>query len=100
MTDPSSPNATSRNEARRRRQRRRLTIITVAVVVVLVVAAAGAFLATSSSDDSTEGSDAGAVDARAPAGDRPAASPRRSPPRRCRAATTKGGDIAVYPRTE
>jgi len=94
MADPTSRNAGSRNELRRRRQRRRITIITLAVVVVLVVAAAGAFLATSSGDSKKSATPAPSTQAAAGGSTTGLSASFASAP--LRAATTKGGAIAVY----
>jgi lipoprotein-anchoring transpeptidase ErfK/SrfK len=91
MTDPTPENGTRRTELRKRREsRRRITVIS--VLVLLIVAVAGVFVATR---------DTGSSGAAAP-------TPTRSLTQAgaglstsfgvapMRAATTKGGDLAVY----
>jgi lipoprotein-anchoring transpeptidase ErfK/SrfK len=91
MTDPTVPNGARRAELRKRRQtRRRVTIV--ALVVLLVVAVGGVFLATRDS-----GSDSAAP--KAATASLTQAAPGLSTSfgvAPLRAATTKGGDIAVY----
>src|SRR4030081_1120214 len=91
MTDPTPENGTRRTELRKRREsRRRITVIS--VLVLLIVAVGGVFVATR---------DTGSSGAAAP-------TPTRSLTQAgaglstsfgvapMRAATTKGGDLAVY----
>jgi lipoprotein-anchoring transpeptidase ErfK/SrfK len=90
MTDPTPQNGTRRNELRkRRRTRRRVAVI--AVVVLLVVAAGGVFLATR---DGTETAAPAATTATLSQAAPGLSTSFAVAP--LRAATTKGGDIAVY----
>ena len=99
MTDPmpqnaQSQNATRRTDVRKRRQARRRVAV-IAVVVLLIVAVGGVFLATRDSGSDTA--------AKAPTSTLTQAGPGLSTTfavAPMRAATTKGGDIAVYAKPD
>jgi lipoprotein-anchoring transpeptidase ErfK/SrfK len=91
MADPSS-----RTEQRKHRRRRRFSIAAIVVVVVLVVGAVGAFVATSGGGGASDTKTAAAPTSTVAAGSTTGLSASyASVP--LRAATTKGGDVAVYP---
>jgi lipoprotein-anchoring transpeptidase ErfK/SrfK len=92
MTDPTADSGTRRTELRKQRQNRRRVAI-IAVVVLLIVAVGGVFLATRD----TEGRETAAPKATTTTLTQAASGLSTSfgvAP--MRAATTKGGDIAVY----
>ena len=89
MTDPTPDPGSRRAELRQRRQRRRRVAV-VAVVVLLIVAVGGAFLATRDSGNET------AAAAPAPLTQAAAGLSTTFGVAPMRAATTKGGDVAVY----
>jgi lipoprotein-anchoring transpeptidase ErfK/SrfK len=94
MTDPTPQNGMPRTEWRKRRQTRRRVAIIAVVVVLLVVAAGGVFFATRGSDTKTAAAPKPTTTtAVAQAGAGLSTGFGVAP---MRAATTKGGDIAVY----